>query len=526
MPKLSALLLIIGSAFLAHASDRLQVTTSQYNNARTGADLSETVLTPRNVNASQFGKLFSLKVDGDIYAQPLYLPAVQIPGKGRHDIVFLATENDSVYAFDAKERAAPLWHTSFIDSGAGITAIPAPDLRCPFINPVVGITSTPVIDAQTGTLYVLVRTKQAKTKSDVHYRQSLHALDVTTGAERPGSPVEIEASITNRKGSKVAFDPLRENPRSALLLANGVVYLSWASSCDFGEYHGWLMAYDAHTLRQQAVFNTSPESKESGIWAADTGPAADENGNIFVATGNGKFDVTTDGSDYGDTLLKLALENGKLPVRDYFTPPDQNELNAKDNDLGSGGPLLLPKQDGTHPDLVLIGGKGATLYAIDRDRMGKYQPGSSVTGQTIKLGGSLAGAPAYWNRHVFVFASHDVLKDFEIRQGRLELAHSCNSGPVDSGATPTISANGDKDAIVWTIATRDWLPFPETIAVLHAYDGADVSRELYNSDENSDRDRAGISVRFTIPTVANGRVYIGTRSELDVYGLVSDFRGH
>jgi hypothetical protein len=522
MRQFIGLFAILGSVCLAPAADQMQVTTSQYGNARTGANLREVTLNPRNVNARQFGRLFSVKVDGDIYAQPLYLPGLQIPGKGKHDVIFVATESDSVYALDANERGAPLWQTSFLSAGDGIAAVPSQELRCPFINPVVGITSTPVIDAQTGTLYVLARTKKGKTKSDVHYFQSLHALDVATGMERPGSPVEIQASVKNRAGSNVVFDPLIENARSALLLANGMVYLSWGSSCDVGDYHGWVMAYDAHNLQQQAVFNASPDSKESGFWAGDTGPAADENGNVFIATGNGKFDAT-DGNDYGDTLLKLGAENGKLLVRDYFTPPDQNELNAKDNDLGSGGPVLLPKQDGTLTHAALIGGKGATLYVVDRDHMGKYQSGSAAV-QTTKLGGGLVGAPAYWNQHVYVFASNDVLKDFTVHEGRLELAHGWHSGPIDPGATPSISANGDKDGIVWTIATRSWLPFPETLTVLHAYDAADVARELYSSDENSDRDRAGISLRFSIPTVVNGHVYVGARSELDVYGLLQGLR--
>ena len=513
-------LIIFGSVCVALPSEQIQVTTSQYNNARTGANLEERTLSPRNVNTRQFGRLFSLKVDGDIYAQPLYWAALPIPGKGRHDVIFIATENDSVYAFDANERAAPLWHTNFLNSAEGVSAVPAQELRCPFINPFVGITSTPVIDPQSGTMYVLARTKREKTKGDIHYSQSLHALDMSTGAERPGSPVEIKASVKNKSGADVVFDALVENPRAALLLANGRVYLSWASACDVGNYHGWLMAYDAHALTQQGVFNASPDSKESGIWAGDTGPAADEDGNVFAATGNGKFDLP-DGSDYGDSLLKFAFENGKLLIRDFYTPSDQNDLNAHDNDLGSGGPLLLPDQGGAHSHLILIAGKGATLYTIDRDRMGKYEPSSDAAVQTTKLGGGLLGAPAYWNGHVYIFPSDDALKDFALHDGKLELTHSRPSSRDDPGGTPTISANGDRDGIVWTVTTRQWLPFPEALAVLHAYDAVNVTRELYSSDENFDRDRAGISVRFTIPTVANGRVYVGARNELDVYGLLS-----
>lgn len=498
-----------------------QITTSQYDNSRSGANLKESTLTPRNVNSTHFGRLFSLRVDGDVYAQPLYLPGLQISGKGKHDVIFVATEHDSVYAFDAEGRpATPLWRVDFTNPEKGVTTVAPQDVKCPFINPEIGITSTPVIDAATGTLYVLARTKEGSKAAGFQYSQQLHALDVTSGTERSGSPVKIQASVKGRDGD-VNFDPLLENPRSALLLASGIVYLTWGSSCDVGSYHGWVAAYDAHTLEQKAVLNTSPSSKESGIWASDTGPAADYNGNVLVATGNGKFDVAQ-GPDYGDTLLKLKLENHSLLVRDYFTPRDQGELNAADNDLGSGGPLLLPDQPGPHPHLVVIGGKGGTLYLIDRDNMGKYQSSGDVAVQAIKLGGSLLAAPAYWNQHVYVFADNDVLKEFTLRDGRLELTSKLNGGPLEPGATPTISANDNKDGIVWTISGRTWEIIPEKIAVLHAFDASDVALELYNSDQNSDRDRAGISVRFSIPTVVNGRVYIGTRSELDVYGLLTE----
>jgi hypothetical protein len=490
------------------------VTTSQYNNERTGANSAETTLKPSNVTGKTFGKLFSRRVDGDVYTQPLYLPHLQIPGKGKHNVIFVATEHDSVYAFDADARAQPLWHVSFLDENKGVTAIPARDVHCPFINPEVGITSTPVIDVKTGTLYLLVRTKEKDS-----YVQRLHALDVKTGAERSGSPVKIDASVGGSASKRIAFDPLVENPRSALLLSNGTVYLTWASSCDVGDYHGWVMAYDAHTLGQKAVFNTSPNSKESGIWQSDTGPAADVNGNTFVVTGNGKFDAAS-GRDYGDTILKLALDNNKLVVRDYFTPQDEAALSKKDDDLGAGGPIFLPDQQGAHRHLVLVGGKDGRLFVIDRDHMGGYNTTRDQVVQIVKLKGKLHAAPAYWNQHVYVFGDEDVLHELAVRNGTLVVAHNGNGGPVNPGATPTVSANGDHDGIVWTIATRTWEVFPEKVAVLHAYDAADVSRELYNSEENSDRDRAGISVRFTIPTVVNGRVYVGTRSELDVYGLL------
>ncbi|MDE1178694.1 MAG: hypothetical protein PW789_19135 [Edaphobacter sp.] len=288
-----------------------QMTTAQYDNARTGAYVHETKLTPRNVNSRQFGKLFTLKVDGDIYAQPLFLSGVTIPGKGKHDVVFIVTEHDSVYAFDAYGKpSTPLWHVSFVHGD--VDTVPASDVMCPFTQPEVGITSTPVIDAKSGILYVLARTKDPSLPAKVQYQQKIHALSVTSGAEKLGGPVEIKASAqgtgAGSQVTRVAFDPLRENPRAGLLLSNGLVYLTWGSSCDVGPYHGWIMAYDAATLKQKGVFNTSPDADDSGIWASDTSPAADKEGNVFVATGNGQFDVSSGGRDYGDTLLKLRAD--------------------------------------------------------------------------------------------------------------------------------------------------------------------------------------------------------------------------
>ncbi len=515
--------LVAGWAGTSRASGQAQIATSQYNNARTGADLNETRLNPRNVNSGTFGKLFSLPVDGDVYAQPLYLSGLQLPGQGKHDVVFVATEHDSVYAFDAAQKASPLWRVDLADPAKGITAVPARETHCPFINPEVGITSTPVIDPKQGVMFVLARTKEQTSGTAPQYVQRLHALSVITGKELPRSPVLIKATITAKdrsgKEHETSFDPLIEQPRAALLLVDGTVYLTWGSSCDAGDYHGWVMAYDAQTLQQKAVFNTSPNAKESGIWQSDTGPAADDNGNVFVVTGNGEFEAADD-HDYGDTLLKLALDKGDLLVRDYFTPHDQEMLSKKDLDLGSGGPVLLPDQRGAHPHLAIVGGKDGNLFVVDRDHMGQYRSASDDVVQTVKLKGALHAAPAYWNQQVYVFGDGDVLHQLTVRDGTLEPAHSGSFAPVDPGATPTISANADRDGIVWTISTRSWEVIPESLAVLHAYDAADVSRELYNSEQNSDRDRPGISVRFTIPSVANGRVYVGTRNEVDVYGLL------
>ncbi len=477
-----------------------QVLTSQNDNARTSANLHETTLTPGNVNARQFGRIFTLRVDGDIYAQPLYLPGVDIPGKGRHNVLYVATEHDSVYAFDADGGSSePLWHVNFLDPKAGVGTVPAEDVRCPFIEPEIGITPTPAIDLPTGTLYVAARTKISRgLLNAARYEQHLHALAITTGHEKFGGPVRIETP---------GFDPLRELPRAGLLLTHGQVYLTWASSCDVGTYHGWVMAYDAHTLAQTAVFNTSPSSEESGIWQSDNAPAADEEGRVYVATGNGQFDA---GRNYGDSVLQLALEGRRLAVRDSFTPDNQGELSARDLDLGSGGPMLTPN------GLLLAGGKDGKLYVLDRDHLGTKPPR-----QAIRFRGGIYSAPAYWNGHVYVLASSDYLSDFPLEKGGLA-ARPAKMGQQrfgNPGATPAISANGTRNGIVWLIETKAWNG-ADRPAVLHAYRAADVEEELYHSEQNAARDRVGRTLRFTIPTVVNGRVYVEAKGEVDVYGLV------
>lgn len=498
-----------------------QLTTAQYGNARLGANTNETLLTTKNVNARQFGKIFSFEVDGDVYAQPLFLPQLEIPGKGKHDVIFIATEHDSLYAFDAKNNpSTPLWKTSFLDSGKSVTTIPARDLHCPFIRPEVGITPTPVIDSTTETLYVLARTKE-----NGAYFQRLHAVDVRTGTEKFGGPVKIEATGIRNEGGRqrsLAFDPLRENPRAALLLQNGNVYLTWASSCDVGEYHGWVMAYDAHTLKQTGSFNASPDASESGIWQSDAGAAADDAGNVFVVTGNGKFDASFGGRDYGNSVIKLRLESQGMAATDYFTPYNEKALNAQDLDLGSGGPLLLPDQPGPHHHLLITAGKGGGMYLLDRDAMGKHHAGDNTNAvQSIELDRSCFGSPAYWNNSIYIFCSQDVLRQYKLENGKLS-PQPAAKGTVeftDPGAALMISANRNAEGIVWWVATRSWNG-PDHFAVLHAVDATHIDHELYTSEENSSRDRAGLALRFVMPAVLDGRVYIGVKGAVDVYGLL------
>ncbi|MBV9268445.1 MAG: hypothetical protein JO061_19920, partial [Acidobacteriaceae bacterium] len=424
---------------------------------------------------------------------------------------------------------------NFTNASRRISPVPAQSVGCPFIDPVIGITSTPVIDSQSGTLYVLVRTAETDDNGTRRFWQRLHALNVLNGEEKFGGPVVIRASIKNEHGgwfgllsTTTDFGALRENPRAALTLANGKIYLTWASSCDVGPYHGWILAHDAHTLRQVGAFNTSPDSSESGIWQSDTGPAVDNSGNLFLSTGNGIFDAASGGRDYGDTLLKIATTPAGLTVSDYFTPSEQAELNSTDGDLGSGGPLLIPEQPRSSAHLAVVGGKGGTVYVVNRDRMGKFLPGNNHHAvQTIKMGGSIMGAPAYWNGHLYYFASNDVLKDFALQGGRLssEPVAAGEITIVDPGATPSISANGARDGIVWFLKTKGWQS-NDRPAVLFAYDAKDIRREIYDSEQNSGRDRAGIARRFVIPVVANGRTYVGTSGEVDVYGLLSPPASH
>ena len=366
-----------------------QVNVLTYHNdlSRTGQNLNETILTPSNVRQGEFGELFRDPVDGQIYGQPLYLWGLTVPGKGIHNVVFVVTEHDSVYAFDADSNTgpntAPLWHASFINPAAGVTAVPAQNLACNAIAPEVGITGTPVIDPDTGTLYVVAMTLEDFGQT---YVQRLHALDVATGEERPGSPVKIEASApgTGDGNSTVRFQPSMYKQRPGLLMLNGVIYTAWSSHCDSGKYHGWAIGYDSKTLQRTAVYTSTPNWDSGSIWQSGAAPAADANGNIYVVTGNGTFDAERGGSDMSDSIIKLSAASG-LTVADYFTPFNAGLLGEKDLDLGSSGALLLPDSAGTpeHPHLLVTCGKEGRVYLVDRERMGHFQSDSDKPDRSI-----------------------------------------------------------------------------------------------------------------------------------------------
>lgn len=511
----------------AQLSVRYGVLTYHNDIARTGQNINETVLTTANVNKTNFGKKFSQPVDGYIYAQPLYLPGRNIPGKGIHNVIYAFTEHDSVYAFDADSNtgvnSTPLWKTSLIPAG-GSTVSSGNDTGCGDLVPEIGITSTPVIDPTTDTMYVI-----SKTKESGKFFQRLHALDVNTGAEKFGGPVTITASVSGTgdgsSGGMVAFNPLREFNRTALLLQNGLVYIGWASHCDSGPYHGWVMAYNAATLGQVAVFNTDPNAGLGGIWMGGGGLGGDGT-NVFYATGNGTFDVNTGGKDYGDSIMNLGPPaSGTFPVASFFTPFNQSSLNGGDTDLGSGGVLLLPTQTGAHPHLLVQVGKEGKVYLVDRDSMGGYCSGCTSDTQVVQeipgaVGGTW-GMSAFWNNNVYFGGSGDAVKVYPFNVGSNGLLATKPSSRSKfsigfPGPTPSISANGTSNGIVWVIQA-DAYSGPGA-AILHALDATNLNTELYNSNMNTG-DSPGGAVKFTVPTIVNGKVYVGTVSQLSVYAL-------
>jgi len=493
------------------------VLTWHNDNFRTGQNLKETTLTLTNVNSTQFGLIFKLSVDGHIFAQPLYVGSVNILGQGTHNVVYVGTENDSVYAFDADgSPTTPLWHTSF--TGTGAVAVPCGDTPACVISPTIGITGTPVIDGTSKTLYVVAFTKESGT-----YYQRLHALDITSGVEKFG-PIVIQASVagtgSGSVGGTVDFTPVVQNQRSALLLSNGVVYIAWSSFGDVGEYHGWVMGYSASTLAQVSVFNDTPNGSKGGIWHSAGGVSADSSGNVYLITGNGSFDVNTGGVDYGDSFLRMT---STLSVSDYFTPDNQLRLDDDDLDLGSSAGLILPKQSGSYPDEITGADKQGTIYLVDRDNMGKFNLSSNDVIQTIT--GSAKGyfsSPAYFDNAVYYSGREDYLDQYTLINGVLSKTPVSKSPmTLVAGGTPSISANGSANAIVWIVDA----PFKgTTTAVLHAYKASKVSDELYNSQQNAMRDTLGTGISFSVPTVANGRVYVGSQSgstdSLYIYGLL------
>ncbi|HUN25198.1 MAG TPA: hypothetical protein VMU67_02740 [Steroidobacteraceae bacterium] len=496
--------------------------TYKYDVARSGLDATETVLTPANVSSASFGLLHNLAVDGAVDAQPLYLSQLAIGG-ATHDTVFVATENDSVYAFDADSGTA-LWHVSLAPSGE----TPSDDHGCGQITPQIGVTATPVIDRSAGAHGAIFLVAMTKDASGVYY-QRLHALDVTTGAELAGSPVTVEASF-----GATSFAPGQYAERAALLLLNGTIYTSWTSHCDAAPYGGWLIAYNEATLAQTGVLNVAPLASGSGfenqgpaIWMSGGGPAADSAGNVYVLTGNGRFDTTLtangfpSGGDYGNSFVKIATADGALAVSDYFTMSDEVAESTSDTDLGSGGILLLPDltdASGTVRQLAVGAGKDGNLYVVDRDSMGKFNAAKDEIYQELDgaLPGGIFSTPAYFNGTLYYGPVGGALVALPVASARVASSPSSQTTTqfVYPGTFPVVSANGTANAIVWAYENA-------TPAVLHAYQAGNLAIELYNSNQApGGRDQFGAGNKFIAPTVADGKVLAASTNSVAVFGLL------
>ncbi|HVZ72925.1 MAG TPA: pyrrolo-quinoline quinone [Polyangia bacterium] len=502
---------------------------TQHNDmARSGVNARETILTPANVNVAKFGKVFAQPVDGFLYAQPLYVPNVTIPGKGVHNVVYIASEHDTVYAFDADTKQAPLWQVSFLSTG--VVPIPEVETSSPTLKPEVGITGTPVIDPATNTMYLVAATKEPGPK----YVDRLHALDITTGAEKLGGPVVITGAIAGTGANNVmspagmvVLDLLRELQRPGLALSNGTVYIAFTGNGDHNHWHGWVLGYDATTLAQKSIYCTTPDKEAGSIWMSGAGIAVDPSGNLYVETGNGAFDLPTGGRNASMSVLKLDPMNKLV---DWFAPHDAVALSNADVDLGSTSVLILPDSIGVpgHPHLMIGSGKPGYLYMLDRDSLGHITADDSQIVQKVSVhpntNGPSAGIysqPIYWNGFVFTSAIGDKVKAFSLTNGVLSTVPTSQSlnNFSQPGALTSLSANGNTAGIIWAGEGDGYQPVGN--AALHAYDALDLTKELWNSNQATGmRDQAALVAKNAVPTIANGRVYFGTQTELEVYGLL------
>jgi hypothetical protein len=501
----------------------IDVVTYHDDIGRTGLNAHESILTSSNVNSTSFGLVRVLGADGKVDGEPLYLSNLSVGGT-QQNIVFAVTEHDSVYAFNA-DTGAQVWKTSVL----GANESPSDDHGCGQISPEIGITSTPVIDRSAGphgTIFVVGMSKDQAGK----YHQRLHALDVATGAEMPGSPVEIQASYpgtgANSSGGNVVFNPAFYAERAGLLLMNGTIYMGWTSHCDGQPYTGWLMAYSESNLTQTAVLNLTPNGSEGSIWMSGSGLAADTSGNIYFLDANGTFDTTLDANgfpsqaDFGNGFLKVSSGGGKLSVADYFEPYNTVAQSAADEDLGSGGAMVLPDLTdgaGSVHHLAVGAGKDGNIYVVNRDSMGKYSPQNN-NAIYQEVGGALGGVwsmPAYFNNTVYYGSWGRTLEAFPVSNAKLATTASvqtANTFPYP-GTTPAVSANGTANGIVWAVENS-------SPAVLHAYDATSL-KELYNSNQAaSGRDHFGNGNKFITPLVVNGKVFAGTPSGVAEFGLL------
>jgi hypothetical protein len=505
------------------SNSTVDVLTYHYDNGRDGQNLNETALTPANVKSATFGKKGEFTVDGHVDAQPLYLSQVTIGGQ-KKNVLYVATEHGSVYAFDADSISGAtstfLWKITTLGSGETTS-----DTRgCGQVSPEIGITATPVIDRTRNAIYVVAMSKN----SSGAYFQRIHALDLTTGQELFGGPKNITATYPgtgdNSSGGNVVFDPKQYKERPGLLQINGTIYTTWSSHCDIRPYTSWVMAFSADTLAQTSVLNLVPNGSEGGIWMAGTAPAADPAGNLFFILGNGDFDTTLNASGFpangncGNCFVKLSTSPG-LKLADYFTPHNTVAESNADTDFGSGGGILLldvTDSGGNTRHLSVGAGKDSIIYVVDRDAMGKFNASTDQIYQEIsgQLGGGVFSMPAFFNNTVYYGAVGDALKAFPVTTARLAAAPSSQSTHHFGypGTTPSVSANGTTNGIVWAIENGG--------AVLYAYDATDLTKELYNSNQAANNRDHFSGNKFITPMVVNGKVYVGTATSVAVFGLL------
>ena len=521
LPRLALSSFLLASASLCAQPSLLM---NRYDQATTGANLRETALTTANVKPATFGKLYSYYVDGSVFAQPLYVPEVPLGGRGPRNLLYVATMNDRVYAFDADRAGPPLWMRNLTDELAGITPVPVTDItNNADLNVVgnVGIMGTPVIDRTAGAIFLVARTRE-----NGAYFQRLYKLSLASGADLLPPAViaaTVKSTAKDAVNGQLSFDPKGGNQRPGLALVKGQVIIAWASHEDIRPYHGWIMAYDAATLKQSAVLCLSPDGTEGGIWQSGRAPAVDSAGAIYYEVGNGSFNGTT---DFGTSLIKLTIRAGAFSVDDYFTPHDYEALNARDADLGSTGPMLVP---GTN--LLVAGSKKGIVYLFDTRKLGRLTPDDSGPLQSFENnGGRILAGPAFWDgpagHTLYLWCEADVLKAYRWEGERLAPTPAAK-GVVGSRGSPggalTVSADGKKSGtgIVWgTLTLSRSADHGNAAGVLRAFD-AESLQELWNSEQQPKRDRLGTLVKFVPPAVIAGRVYVPNYDNaVNVYGLL------
>jgi outer membrane protein assembly factor BamB len=508
----AALLASCPSAF----GQTVSVVTQHNDLIRSGANPNESILTTTNVNGTSFGKVFTFPADGFIYAQPLYVSNLMVPSLGVHNVAFIATAHDSVYAFDA-DSGKQYWHVSLG------TPVPSAVINTQNIQVEVGIISTPVIDLIGSTIYVAAKTYESNVQI---FR--LHALDLASGAEKFGGPVEIAASVAGTgvmsSGGMVPFAASQENQRAALTLVNGVVYLAFASHEDHDPYHGWLLGYNAGNLQQVQVLNVTPNSGEGAIWMGGQGLVADSSNNLYLITANSTTTTDNAAYDYGESFLKIVPAGNTLTVADYFKPNSYNALDSADQDLGSTGAFAIP---GT--TYIAGGSKSGMLYVVDTTNMGKLNATSDRAVQEFQADNGMWGSPAFWSNTMYIWGKSETIKAFTFSGGRFLTSPASEGsyltgGGVTSGSV-SVSSNGTTagSAIVWATAPAN---DPDSATVggdLFAYDATNLARLLWSTTQNPSRDSYGYYAKFCAPTIANGKVYVGTDSgQVVVYGLLSN----